>query len=78
MVYEKKCVECGKLIDFGGTDDGELPDDAMKFNGDIYCRECVRRFVEFGTGQVKERIDMLEEEIEDIKRNVGMEKGLND
>lgn len=78
MVYEKECVECGKLIDFGGEDDGRLPDDAMEFNGDIYCKDCVKKFVEFGTGNLIERINELEQNLDDIRKELGMEKGMND
>ncbi|MFB6244985.1 MAG: hypothetical protein ABEJ03_01420 [Candidatus Nanohaloarchaea archaeon] len=76
MVYEKKCVECDKIIDFGGSDDGNLPDDAMRFNGDLYCRECVKDFVEFGTGDILDRIDQLEDDMKDVMRNLGLEKGV--
>lgn len=77
MVYEKKCVECGKVIDFGGEDDGDLPGNAIEFDGEIYCRECVRKFVEFGTGGLEERFEYIEQAIEDIQQELGMEKGLN-
>lgn len=78
MVYEKKCVECDKIIDFGGEDDGRLPENAIEFNGDIYCKECVRDFVEFGTGDILDRIGQLEQGIKDIKDELGLEKNLND
>lgn len=77
MVYEKKCVECDKILDFGGEDDGRLPDNAMEFNGKIYCRECVQEFVEFGTGDILNRIAQIEEAMEDLQEELGMEKTLN-
>ncbi len=85
MVYEVKCSECGKIMEFGGSKPGEnefdnrdpLPEDAMKFNGQTYCRECVKEFVEFGTGDVKARIDQLEDTVKNLKQDLGFEKGLN-
>ncbi|PSG99057.1 MAG: hypothetical protein BRC29_02915 [Nanohaloarchaea archaeon SW_7_43_1] len=84
MVYEKKCSECGKIMDFGGADPEEddftpdgLPDDATRFNGDLYCRECVNKFVEFGTGSLMERMESLEQNLDDIRKELGMEKNLN-
>lgn len=76
MVYEKKCAECGKIIDFGGEDDGRLPEDAIEFDGEVYCRECVKRFVEFGTGNLTERMEQLEEAIEKIEDELGLERHL--
>lgn len=77
MVYEKKCAECGRLIDFGGKESGELPEDAIEFNGEIYCRDCVKKFVEFGTGGFEKRFEYIEQAIEEIQQELGMEKGLN-
>lgn len=77
MVYEKKCSECGKMLDFGGEDDGTLPDSATKFNGEIYCHDCVKDFVEFGTGDIINRIKEIEDALEDIQEELGMEKTLN-
>ncbi len=76
MVYEKKCVECGDLIDFGGEDSERLPEDAIEFNGDIYCKDCVKRFVEFGTGDVMSWIEELQEAIEKIEDELGLERHL--
>lgn len=76
MVYEKECVECGKIIDFGGEDPEKLPDNAIEFNDDIYCRECVKRFVEFGTGDIIGRIKQIEEAIENIEDELGLQKHL--
>jgi len=74
MVYEKKCVECGKMLDFGGKDKGRLPENGLKFNGDIYCRECVQKFVQFGTGNVMDRLNSLESDMKDVKDEIGLEK----
>ncbi len=76
MVYEKKCVECGKIIDFGGEDPGELPGNAIEFNGDLYCRECVQKFIEFGAGDVVERLDELEDQMKKVREELGFEKSL--
>lgn len=74
MVYEIKCVECGKIIDFGGHKPEKLPEDALEFNGNIYCRECVKEFVEFGTGDILERVRGLEDKMEDMRDELGIEK----
>ncbi|MFB6143851.1 MAG: hypothetical protein ABEJ98_00935 [Candidatus Nanohaloarchaea archaeon] len=74
MVYEIKCSQCGKLIDFGGEEKDRLPENAYEFNGDIYCRECVKEFVEFGTGELNERIESLEDDMEEVKKGMGMEE----
>lgn len=76
MVYEKKCTECGRMIDFGGEDPERLPENAIEFDGEIYCRECVRNFVEFGTGEIVERMKALEEAVKEIRDDLGMEKHL--
>lgn len=76
MVYETKCVVCDKILDFGGEDKDRLPENAIEFNGDIYCRDCVKNFVEFGTGDIIGRIDSIESDLKDIKEQLGMEKGL--
>lgn len=74
MVYEKKCVQCDKILDFGGKDRGRLPENGMEFNGDIYCRECVKEFVEFGTGELNARIAELEQEMREVRESLGLEK----
>ncbi|MFQ3275059.1 MAG: hypothetical protein ACI9LV_000160 [Candidatus Nanohaloarchaea archaeon] len=85
MVYEKKCSECGKILDFGGEDPEEddytpegLPENAMRFNDKLYCKECVKEFVEFGTGSLMEKIQNLEESLNDIQKELGIEKNMND
>lgn len=84
MVYSKRCINCDKLIDFGSTDPekdslspSELPENAMRFNGDLYCKECVKNFVEFGTGDLQSRIESLEKKMEDVAEALGMQKTLN-
>lgn len=72
MVYENKCSECGNLLNFGGEDRGELPDNAFEFNGNVYCRDCVEEFVEFGSGNTVEKVEALEEKVEDIRKELGL------
>lgn len=71
MVYEVKCSNCGEILDFGGKDPDEkfgdeekIPEDALEFDDSVYCRECVREFIRFGTGEMIERIDRLETKVE--------------
>lgn len=78
MVYEKKCAECGDIIDFGGEEKEDLPEGAIEFDGSVYCRDCVKEFVEFGTGEIVDRVDFLEERLKEIMENIGMEKHLED
>lgn len=79
MVYEEKCEECGKVLDFGGRKrNDKLPEDAIKFDGSLYCRECVRELINFGSGDIFERIDNLEDKIEDIGYEMGMKFGSGD
>lgn len=84
MVYSKKCTNCEKLIDFGGRDPEDsdfnpqdLPENAMRFDGELYCRECVKKFVQFGTGDLQSRIDFLEDKMEEVTDALGIEKNLN-
>ncbi|MFB6204163.1 MAG: hypothetical protein ABEJ75_00795 [Candidatus Nanohaloarchaea archaeon] len=82
MVYEVKCAECGKVIDFGGREPSDfsgeekLPEDAIEFQGDVYCRECVKKFVQFGVGEIEERVDQLEDNLEEVMDAVGIEKDM--
>ena len=73
MVYEIKCSQCGKMIDFGGEQPEGLPEDAYEFNDNIYCRECVKEFVEFGTGELNSRIESLEDDMEEVKKGMGIQ-----
>jgi hypothetical protein len=76
MVYEKKCVQCDKILDFGGKDNGRLPENAMEFNGDLYCKECVKEFVEFGTGELDDRLASIEEDMRKVRETLGLEKSM--
>jgi hypothetical protein len=86
MVYEVECDNCGDILDFGGHDpedrpvgeQSKIPGNAVKFDGKVYCEECVEEFVKFGIGDVQDKIDFLEDELEDVKEELGMEKGMND
>lgn len=81
MVYEVECAHCGRLLSFGGEDPNEnkyssktkIPEDAIKFDGSVYCRQCVKKFVEFGTGDVSERIDSIEESLREVREELGFE-----
>lgn len=76
MVYEKECSECGKMIDFGGHEPDRLPENAIEFDGSIYCKECVKNFVEFGTGDVKQQIKEIQDALQDIEDELGLERHL--
>ena len=71
MVYEVKCSNCGVILNFGGKDPDEkfgdeqkIPDNALEFDDSIYCRECVKKFVKFGSKDVFERLDKLETKVD--------------
>lgn len=86
MVYEVKCDRCGDLIDFGGHNPEEkevapkskIPDDAFELDDKVFCQSCVKDLVRFGIGDVRERMEFLESELEDVKDELGMERGMND
>jgi Fe2+ or Zn2+ uptake regulation protein len=74
MVYEKKCDNCGKVLDFGGRESlAREPKEAMKFDDKLYCRECIKKFVEFGTDKIEKRIKKLEDKMDDVGYEMGME-----
>ncbi|MFB6208310.1 MAG: hypothetical protein ABEJ69_03095 [Candidatus Nanohaloarchaea archaeon] len=83
MVYEVKCAECGKIMDFGGREPSDfsgeekLPEDAIEFQGEVYCRECVKKFVQFGVGEVEDRVDWLEDQLKEVLDAMGMEENLD-
>jgi len=84
MVYSKRCSNCNKLIDFGSRDPEtsdlnpkNLPENAMRFDGNLYCKECVKKFVQFGTGDLQSRIEFLEEQMEKVADALGLEKNMN-
>lgn len=81
MVYEIKCNNCGEIMDFGGTRPEEsmdaredYPDDVMKFDGNWYCKDCVEKFVIFGIGEIEDRIDYLEDRMEEVLDALGISK----
>ena len=76
MVYEIECAECGELIDFGGEEPDELPEGAVEFNGRVYCSDCVKDFVEAGTGDIDGRVSQLESMMEEVADQLGIEKHL--
>lgn len=76
MVYTKKCDNCGKLLDFGGsTGEDSLPPNAIEFDGSIYCKECVYELVKFSGISIGELVK-LREEIDAIKEELGMPEDL--
>ncbi|MFB6159203.1 MAG: hypothetical protein ABEJ95_06135 [Candidatus Nanohalobium sp.] len=87
MVWEVKCDNCGEVINWGGSepskydardeDEIKLGDEAIRFNDNVYCKECVKEFVRFGIGDVENRVGYLEDRMEEVMKAVGMEKGIN-
>jgi len=71
MVYEVKCSNCDELLNFGGKDPEEkfgddeqkIPENALEFDDEVYCRECVKEFVRFGSQDMLERIEKLETKV---------------
>lgn len=85
MVYEVRCDNCGELINFGGHDpekdlgnDSKLPPNAIEFDDNVYCEDCVKQFVEFGIGDVEDKINFLEDQVKNLREELGMEKNLNE
>ncbi len=71
MVYEVKCSNCGDILDFGGRDPDEefsgeekIPENAIKFDGEVYCRDCVNELVEFGAVDILDRLSKLETKVD--------------
>lgn len=74
MVYEKKCSECGKVLDFGGRETGSsVPENSIEFDGELYCKECIKEFVDFGTGNLRKDIEDIESKLETVAYKVGIE-----
>jgi hypothetical protein len=73
MVYEKKCDECGTVLDFGGRDISGDPENGIRFDDRLLCRECVKRFVEFGTGDLDGRIERIEGVVRELGYQVGVD-----
>lgn len=72
MVYEVKCSNCGDILDFGGKDpedsysgESKIPENAIKFDGEVYCRDCVRDLIEFGAEDLMKRLEEIENEVHD-------------
>lgn len=70
MVYEVKCSNCGDILDFGGEDPSEkfedgdkIPEDAIEFNDEVYCRSCVEEFIKFGSDDIEDRLQRLETKV---------------
>jgi len=81
MVYEIKCHNCGEIMDWGGEKpeesmdpNKEYPDDIMKFDDNWYCKDCVEKFVVFGIGEIEERIEWLEDRMEQALDTLGISK----
>lgn len=73
MVYEIKCHQCDKIIDFGGSGPAEVPKDAIEWDGNVYCQNCVEEFVRLGVGDVRERLDYVEERMQEFSEALGIE-----
>lgn len=71
MVYEVKCENCGDILNFGGEDpddkfgeeEEKIPENAMEFDGEVYCRSCVKELVQFGAQGVMDRLEKLETKV---------------
>ena len=76
MVYEIKCSQCGKVIDFGGSGEPEIPDNAIEWNGEVFCEECVKEFVKLGVGDVKARVEKLELAMDQVSSAIDIDYNL--
>ena len=82
MVYEVRCDNCGDLLEFGGNNPEEsnvaphsrLPENAVEFDDKVYCEKCVEKFVKFGIGDVEKRIELIEDQMEKVRDELGIEK----
>lgn len=78
MVYEVKCDNCGKIVDFGGKPPEdkigptEKPENVIEFDGKTYCKECVEEFVKFGIGETNARLDYLEDRMKEVLDTLGI------
>lgn len=70
MVYKVQCSNCGKILDFGGRNPEEshsgedpIPENGIKFDGSIYCRECVKELIEFGAEDLYSRLETVEKQL---------------
>ena len=73
MVYEKKCSNCGKVLDFGGRENpNEKIENGIYFDDKLYCRECVNKLIEFGSGNIMKEIDDLKTKMQEVSEELGM------
>lgn len=73
MVYEIKCHQCGRIIDFGGSGPAEIPEDAIEWGDNVYCQQCVEEFVKLGVGDVRERLDYVEDRMREASEALGID-----
>lgn len=73
MVWEVKCHQCGDILEFGGSGEKEIPEDAIEWDGNVYCKKCVEKFVKLGVGDIQARVDYLEETMQEVADNLGVE-----
>ncbi len=74
MVYSLRCSECDELIEFGsGEEPEDVPGKAIRWDGKVYCQQCVQRFVKLGVGDVRERIEYLEDRMDEAAQTLGLE-----
>ncbi len=74
MVYSLRCSECNNLIKFGsGEEPDDVPGKAIRWDGKVYCKDCVQKFVKLGVGDVRERIEYLEETMDEVAQTLGLE-----
>lgn len=74
MVYSLRCSECGTVIDFGsGEEPEDVPGKAIRWGGKVFCKHCVQKFVRLGVGDVRSRIEYLEEKMEQASEAIGFE-----
>lgn len=73
MVYEIKCHQCDEILDFGGSGPAEIPEDAIEWDGNVYCQECVEEFVRLGVGDVRKRLEYIEEKMTQFGESLGID-----
>lgn len=77
-MYEKKCNNCGQLIEFGGRESLEnLPDNAIEFGGEIYCKKCIRELIQFGSDGIIDEVKELKEKAQKIVYQMGLDVQLD-
>lgn len=72
MVYEEKCENCDKVLDFGGREINKDIENGIKFDGKFYCKECVQELVEFGSTNFQEQIDEIESKLQEVSEELGL------